>query len=156
MTGSIPVTGWAIDDVEVTRVRILRDPVAGEGTALVFIGNAVLVDGARPDVAALYPTLPRSTKAGWGYLMLTNFLPNHGNGTFKLYAYADDADGHTTLLGTRTITCDNAHAITPFGAIDTPVQGALVSGSRQQLRVGPGARDRPRRRPRRRHGECRD
>ena len=26
VTGSIAVTGWALDDVEVTRVRILRDP----------------------------------------------------------------------------------------------------------------------------------
>jgi hypothetical protein len=55
-------------------------------------------------------------------------LPNQGNGTFTLYAYADDVDGHSTLLGTKTITCDNADATTPFGAIDTPAQGATVSG----------------------------
>ncbi len=128
VTGSIPVTGWAIDDLEVTRVRILRDPVAGEGAVPIFIGNAVFVDGARTDIQAGNPGAPRNTRAGWGYLMLTNFLPNQGNGTFKLYAYADDADGHTTLLGTRTITCDNANAITPFGAIDTPLQGGVVSG----------------------------
>jgi hypothetical protein len=129
VTGSIPVTGWAIDDVEVTRVRILRDPVAGEGAAQIFIGNAVFVDGARVDIATGNPGAPRNTRAGWGYLMLTNFLPSQGNGTFKLYAYADDADGHTTLLGTKTITCDNAHAITPFGAIDTPAQDEVVSGN---------------------------
>jgi Viral BACON domain len=128
VTGSIPVTGWAIDDLEVTRVRILRDPVSGEGAAPVFIGNAVFVDGARVDIQTANPGAPRNTRAGWGYLMLTNFLPNQGNGTFKLYAYADDADGHTTVLGTKTIVCDNANAITPFGAIDTPLQGALVSG----------------------------
>jgi hypothetical protein len=60
--------------------------------------------------------------------MLTNFLPSLGNGTFRLYAFAFDADGHTTQLGTKTITCDNAHATPPFGAIDTPGQGAVVSG----------------------------
>ncbi len=129
VTGSIAVTGWAIDDLEVSQVRILRDPVPGEGAAPIFIGNAVFVDGARVDIAAGNPGAPRNTRGGWGYLMLTNFLPNRGNGTFKLYAYADDADGHTTLLGTKIITCDNAHAITPFGAIDTPAQGAVVSGS---------------------------
>src|SRR5262249_1871188 len=48
VTGSIPVTGWALDDVEVTRVRIYRDPIDGEAPSLVFIGDAVLVDGARP------------------------------------------------------------------------------------------------------------
>jgi N-acetylneuraminic acid mutarotase len=130
VSGSIAVSGWAIDDLEVTRVRILRDPVAGESAgAQVFIGNAAFVDGARPDVAGTFPGAPRNTRAGWGYLLLTNFLPSQGNGTVKLYAYADDADGHTTLLGTRTITCDNAGATRPFGAIDTPGQGDVVSGT---------------------------
>src|SRR5262249_28982284 len=36
--------------------------------------------------------------------------------------------GHSTLLGTKTITCDNKNATAPFGAIDTPAQGATVSG----------------------------
>jgi hypothetical protein len=130
VTGSIPVTGWAVDDVEVTGVRILRDPVAGEPAGSpIFLGTAVLVDGARPDVQALYPNNPRSTRAGWGYLLLTNFLPGLGNGTFKLYAIADDADGHSTTLGTRTITCTNSSATAPFGAIDTPAQGGTASGT---------------------------
>ena len=129
VTGSIAVTGWVIDDVEVLRVRILRDPVAGEGAAQIFIGHAVFVDGSRTDIAAANPTVPRSSRAGWGYLLLTNFLPNEGNGTFKLYAYADDVDGHTALLGTRTITCTNSAATRPFGAIDTPAQGDVISGS---------------------------
>jgi probable HAF family extracellular repeat protein len=128
VTGSIPVTGWAIDDVEVRTVRIMRDSVAGEGPGQVFIGNAVFVEGARPDIARAYAGTPRSSRAGWGYLMLTNFLPNQGNGTFKLYAYADDADGHTSLLGTRTITCANNNSTKPFGAIDTPAQGEAISG----------------------------
>jgi hypothetical protein len=128
VSGSIAVTGWALDDVEIAAVRVLRDPVQGEGNTLVFVGNAVLVDGARPDVAAIQATLPRNTRAGWGYLLLTNMLPNQGNGTFRLHAFADDADGHSVLLGTRTITCTNATATTPFGAIDTPGQGEVVSG----------------------------
>ena len=128
ITGSIAVTGWAVDDIEVTGVRILRDPVPGEGTALIPIGNAVFVDGARPDVAAIYTSTPRRTRGGWGYLLLTNFLPNQGDGTFRLHAYADDADGHSTLLGSSSITCTNTTATAPFGAIDVPEQGAVVSG----------------------------
>src|SRR6185503_7214011 len=62
VTGSVAVTGWAVDDVEVARVRILRDPVAGEPAgALVFLGDAVLVDGARPDIQAGFPTAPRAS-----------------------------------------------------------------------------------------------
>jgi uncharacterized delta-60 repeat protein len=129
VAGSIAVTGWAMDDVQVSRIRIYRDPVAGEGSAQVYIGDGVFVDGARPDVQALFPNFPLNTRAGWGYLMLTNFLPNLGNGTFKLYAYADDVEGHTTLLGTKTITCANNSATAPFGALDTPAQGEVISGT---------------------------
>jgi hypothetical protein len=130
VTGSVAVTGWALDDIDVTGVRVLRDPVAGETPGqLVFIGNAVFIEGARTDVQAAYPALPRNARAGWGYLMLTNFLPNHGNGTFTLRAIADDADGHATLLGSKTITCTNATAIRPLGAIDTPEQGQTIGGA---------------------------
>jgi hypothetical protein len=129
VAGSIAVSGWALDDIGVTTVRILRDPVAGEPPGQrIFIGNATIVDGARPDVAAAFPTSPRGTAAGWGYLLLTNFLPNLGNGTLTLYAVADDVEGHSVILGSKTIACDNAHATAPFGAIDTPGQGDVVSG----------------------------
>ena len=32
-------------------------------------------------------------------MILTNMLPNQGNGTFRITAYAYDRDGHTTCLG---------------------------------------------------------
>ena len=130
LVGSVAVTGWALDDIEVTRVRIMRDPIAGEAPGqLVYIGDADLVEGARPDVQTLYLGMPRASRAGWGYLMLTNFLPNLGNGTFRITAIAEDRDGHTTVLGARTITVANASAIEPFGAIDTPAQGGVATGT---------------------------
>ena len=129
VTGSIAVTGWALDDVEVSRVRIFRDAVAGEPAGFVFVGDATLVDGARSDVVATYPAFPRNTRAGWGYLLLTNFLPNAGNGAFRFTAFVDDVEGHTTMLTGPTISCSNASSIAPFGAIDTPAQGAMVSGT---------------------------
>jgi hypothetical protein len=137
VSGSIAVTGWALDDVQVSRVTICRDQVSGEafgadqrcgGFPKVYVGDAVFVDGARPDVQQAFPSVPLNSRGGWGYLMLTNFLPDDGNGTFVLYAYASDVDGHTVLLGTKTITCDNADSVAPFGAIDTPGQGEVVSG----------------------------
>jgi hypothetical protein len=42
---------------------------------------------------------------------------------------AHNAAGNSIDLGTHTITVDNAHASKPFGTIDTPGQGATVSGS---------------------------
>jgi len=121
---SIPVSGWALDDVGVQSVKIYR----GEGGELVYIGDADFVEGARPDVEAAYPNYPNNSSAGWGYMLLTNFLPNSGNGTYTLAAVARDSDGNTITLGTRTITADNAHAVKPFGAIDTPTQGGTAAG----------------------------
>jgi len=129
ITGAIPVTGWVLDDVEVTQVRIWRDPASGEDGSQIFIGDAVFVEGARPDVESTYSTYPFNYRAGWGYMLLTNFLPAQGNGTFNLYAYATDKEGNKVLLGTKTIACDNAHAVKPFGTIDTPTQGGNASGN---------------------------
>ena len=129
VTGSIPVTGWALDNIGIESVKIYRKPTAGEGSGLIYIGNAVIVEGARPDIEAAFPGYPNNYKAGWGYLMLTNALPGQGNGTFILYANVVDKEGNVVNLGTKTIYCDNAHAVKPFGAIDTPVQGGTASGS---------------------------
>ena len=130
VTGSLAVTGWALDDVDVTRIRIYRDPVPGETPgSLVYIGDGLMVDDARPDVAADFATYPDAYHAGWGYLLLTNMFPNGGNGTFRLYAYADDAAGFSTLLGTSYVTCTNATATQPFGAIDTPAPGETTTGT---------------------------
>ena len=129
IAGSLPVTGWALDDVQVDNVAIYRDAVSGESAGLKFIGHAVLVDGARPDLVTPYASVPLNNRGGWGYLMLSNMLPGRGNGTFVLHAYATDREGRQTLLGSKTITCANSGSAKPFGAIDTPAQGATISGT---------------------------
>ncbi len=138
VVGAIPVTGWAVDDVEVAMVNVCRAPIAGEvagvdgrcsNSAQFFLGEAVFVDGARPDVNTSFSTFPRSTRGGWGFMLLTNMLPNQGNGTYTLYAHAVDRELHSTLIGSRTISCANAQSAKPFGAIDTPAQGGVASGS---------------------------
>ncbi|MCU0289217.1 MAG: BACON domain-containing protein, partial [Acidobacteria bacterium] len=123
--GSIPVTGWALDDTGVESVKIYR----ALNEHFVYIGDAVFIEGARPDVELAYPSYPNNYKAGWGYMLLTNVLPNAGNGTFTLHALAWDKEGHQVDLGWKTINVDNAHAVKPFGAIDTPTQGGKAAGS---------------------------
>jgi hypothetical protein len=125
VSSSIPVTGWVLDDIGVESVKIYR----GEGKSLVYIGDAVFVEGARPDIEAAYPGYPMNYRAGWGYMMLTNFLPNGGNGTFQIHAVALDTEGKQVSLGTKTIIVDNTNAVKPFGAIDTPTQGGIAAGS---------------------------
>ncbi len=118
---SIAVTGWVVDDIEVSNVQIFN----GND----YVGDAVFVEGARDDIAQSYPTYPKSYQAGWGYMLLSNFLPNGGNGTYTLYAKAVDSSGQTKVLGSKRITIDNANAVNPFGAIDAPAQGGTTSGS---------------------------
>ena len=136
ISAAVAVTGWALDSVGVTKVDIWREPIGTEPAGLVYLGDAVFVTGARPDVAKTFATYPFANRAGWGYLMLTNFLPNNdsnikgpGNGTYRLHALAHNQAGAVVDLGVRTITVDNADATQPFGTIDTPGQGATISGS---------------------------
>jgi hypothetical protein len=112
VSGSVPLTGWALDDIEVESVGV--------------IGKAIFVEGARPDVAQVYPEYPYNTRAGWGYLLLSNFL---SDGTHVIEAIVKDKNGPYFILGTKTITIDNAHSVKPFGTIDTPTPGGTASGS---------------------------
>ncbi|MGE5343629.1 MAG: BACON domain-containing protein [Candidatus Omnitrophota bacterium] len=120
VSSSIAVTGWVLDDIGVANVRIYNGNT--------YVGDAVFVEGARPDIETLYPHYPNANKAGWGYMLLTNMLPDGGNGTYTLIAKAIDMEGNEITLGSKTITIDNAHATKPFGAIDTPTQGGTISG----------------------------
>jgi hypothetical protein len=122
----------------VVRVSLWRQPIGGEAThpnGHVYIGDAVFLEGARPDVAAAYPAVPLNTRAGWGLQVLTNVLPNtggqpgHGNGTYTFYVYAHDREGKETRLGSPTVTVNNAAATQPFGTLDTPGNGEEISGT---------------------------
>jgi hypothetical protein len=140
LAGSIAVTGWTLDNIGVKRVELWRDLLGSETTppfvstpsdprnGKVFIANATFVDGARPDVEALNPTMPLASRAGWGYLLLTWGLANQGNGTYTLYAYAFDEENNLGTIGTKTIIVSNNTATKPFGSIDTPAIGGDASG----------------------------
>lgn len=129
VSGAIAVTGWAVDDIGIDSVQIYWDPIGNESQSRVYIGDAYMVEGARPDVAEMCQDYPQSYRAGWGYMLLTNALPDGGDGTYTLYAVARDLEGNSVTLGSRTITCDNANAVKPFGTIDTPAMGGVASGT---------------------------
>src|SRR6202040_716365 len=96
----------------------------------ILIGNGVFLADARPDVQAAYPTAPFQYRAGWGYQLLTNVLPNStgsgapGNGTYKIHAIAYDKAGLSTDLGTKTIVVNNASATKPSAPSIPPTRGA--------------------------------
>lgn len=152
IVGAVAVTGWVLDDVGVDSVVVYRaclsfDPPAAcqtlDGRAVVFIGQAALLPGARPDVEAAFPTAPAAQRAGWGLLVLTPMLPHvpagqphGGQGAIALHVLATDAAGNRVWLGrsqhdhaTTRIVLANDGIAKPFGTIDTPGQGAVVSGT---------------------------
>jgi hypothetical protein len=141
LSGSVAVTGWTLDNIGVQRVELWRDLQAGETTTpfastptdprngKVFIANAAFVDGARPDIEGLYPSMPVNYRGGWGYLMLTWGLWNQGNGTYRLHAFAFDQENNVATIGTKQIIVNNNAATKPFGSIDTPPVGGDASGA---------------------------
>jgi len=125
VASSIAVTGWALDNIGIQSVKLYR----GTGLAdRAYIGDAVFIEGARPDVQAAFPEYPQSNRAGWGYTMPTNSLPL-GDGPYNLLAYAADLEGREILLGEKPIIVANGAAVLPFGTIDTPAQGGTASGA---------------------------
>lgn len=64
----------ALDNIEAASRE--SEPVGSETTA----PNGLILDrrrlsmGARPDVQATFPNAPLKYRAGWGYMLLTNFL----------------------------------------------------------------------------------
>lgn len=85
--GAINFTGWALSPSTISKAALCREPV-GESAAvtdrhcllssspsgLVYLGDAVLVPGVRPDVAVTFPGYPNNNW-GWGAQILTNYLP---------------------------------------------------------------------------------
>ena len=116
---------------------ILRDAVGSEPAgAMILLGSASLVSGSRPDVENLYPNAPLNYRAGWGFMVLTNMLPDlvngratGGNGAFRLHAYAVDTEGRSSYLGAKSFQANNSASSKPFGTLDTPAQGGTASGA---------------------------
>ena len=157
VVGAIGVTGWVVDDIGVSSVKVYRGCLVAsepqncqtniiDGASLVYIGDAVFVSGARPDVEAAFPDYPARHRAGWGFAVLTNLLPRTtgtfvstgGHGPLTFYAVAIDVEGNRRLLGRAysdsvavptSVTLDNDNITKPFGTLDTPAQGGTVSGS---------------------------
>jgi len=116
-------SGWVIDDNGGVQVRIYR---IASGS-LVYVGTAYIEESLKPELMTEYPR-PQYYGGGWQYEVQTRFLPDQGNGTYGLTALATDASGQTDTLGIVQIICDNANSVKPFGLLDTPVQGGIVTG----------------------------
>ena len=132
ISGPVQVGGWALDDVGVTKIELRSDIPFWP-----YLGDLYYVCGTRPDVKAVYPNYPNNDCAGWGINWLTNFMSDYrdANGnrilegsTHQYYLRIYDTAGHFVDVGHRNITIRNDGGVNPFGAIDGPSPGEIVSG----------------------------
>jgi len=131
-SGSIPISGWVLDDTMVTSIKLYYSSVPGSAAKdpknwHLIEDEVTCLFGARPDVADAYPDNYYCEYAGWGYMCLTYFLPNGGIGPYMLHAVATDIAGNSTTWSV-TVNGDNANRVKPFGAIDTPEQCGTALG----------------------------
>ncbi len=130
LSGSVALQGWALDDYQVTKIEIYRNPVGGETpgpNGKMYVGDAVQVSGLRPDVETAYPAYPYAYKAGWTYNLRSYFLPSNGNGTFTFFAYGDDGGLSAQLGSSRTLTFANTPAALATPTITAPLAGEVVN-----------------------------
>ena len=163
--GAMTVSGWVMDAAATQHVTVYRGCVAGDapdaceprlalgpkgescGFYGVALGEAAILQGARPDLEAAFPGGGAADAAAWGLQVLTNLLPRTtgaeasagGEGPLTLHVVATSVEGERTLLsrgptsdacaiGSVTITMANDRIARPFGTIDSPRSGATVGG----------------------------
>ncbi len=116
IVGAVPFTGWALDDIEVTKVELWRDPFGAEPptnpNGLVYIGVAMITAGQRPDVEAAYPTFPWRTE-GRGGTDPDQLFAVRGERDVSVAAYVFDAEGHRSTWGPGALRrqCEGDEAV---------------------------------------------
>ncbi len=116
--GSMPLTGWALDDNGVLAVDILVDGlVAGRAS----------YGRARAGVTARFPGYPDSASPGFAFqLDTTHYL----NGQHSVSVRVKSRAGEVVFLPSRSITFTNVeHDLAPFGTIEFPRPQAEMRGT---------------------------
>jgi hypothetical protein len=122
--GSFPVTGWALDDVEVDHVDFLVDGQIVAGAVGRGEPSSAIYGTTRPDVQAAFPDVPNSLYSGFSANIDTSQLIN---GIHILSVRATDNEGASRDLGSRTVQVVNVGAnLGPFGQIDFPLDKASL------------------------------
>ena len=102
-SGPVFFSGWALDDIEVKRILLLRDPVGRESRdGPIVVAEIPLTAGTRPDIEKVYAGIPFNWKAGWGLMLRRESLPP-GAGPWIFHVDVEDVEGHGVRLGTRTV-----------------------------------------------------
>jgi hypothetical protein len=122
--GAFPVTGWAIDDVDVDHIDFLFDGGIVAGAVGRGEPGTAIYGSTRPDVAAAFPDVPNSLYTGFSAnIDTTQFI----NGIHILSVRVWDNEGASRVIGTRRVQVVNAgQNLAPFGNIDFPLDKASL------------------------------
>lgn len=122
--GSFPVSGWAVDDVDIDSIDFLVDGQIVAGAVGRGEPSSAVFGTTRPDVAAAFPDLPLALYSGFSAnINTTQFI----NGLHVLSVRATDNEGASRELGHRTVqVVNNGSNLLPFGRIDYPLDKASL------------------------------
>jgi hypothetical protein len=119
LSGSVQVSGWALDNTSVIGTAISTVQVKVDGT---FVGNATYGIN-RSDACVAYPGRPGCPNVGFSYsLNLASISP----GPHTITVSATDSDG-TPDIGSSQVAITVAN-IPPSVYIDSPAPGLVLSG----------------------------
>ena len=122
--GSFPVSGWAVDDIDIDHIDFLVDGRIVAGAVGRGEPGTAVYGTTRPDVAAAFPDLPLALYSGFSAnINTTQFI----NGLHVLSVRATDSEGASRELGSRTVqVVNNGANLAPFGRIDYPLDKASL------------------------------
>lgn len=115
MNGVFPISGWALDDGNVTAIEVVVDGYT--------VGHAV--SGIhRPDIANRFPSHPGSEYAGFIRMLNTTELTN---GVHTVAVRLFDDQGASRVIGRRFVqTLNTGYNLPPFGGIDWPIPNHIM------------------------------
>ena len=115
MDSVFPVTGWALDDGEVTKVEILVDGQVVGGAELGI---------PRPDVQNRFPSNPDAASSGFVRMLNTTKFTN---GVHTLAVRLWDDEGASRVIGQRFVQVfNNGRNLAPFGRIEWPIENHYI------------------------------
>lgn len=122
--GSFPVTGWAIDDVDIDHIDFLVDGQVVAGSVGRGEPSTAIYGTTRPDVAAAFPDVPLALYSGFvANVDTSQFI----NGIHNITVRATDNQGATREIGSRQVQIvNNGQNLAPFGRIDFPLDKASL------------------------------
>jgi len=132
---AVRVEGWALDKFGILKITIEREPrpgdVAGDlnGRRLIPVGDAVILNGARPDVSEAFPEYPNLHRACWSFELRREAISQNDAFRVSLHVIAHNINGLITDLGRREIAFAIPDAAAPYLFCGRPFDSVFIEAN---------------------------